>query len=60
MIQEQEKLITIKDVMELLSISRPTVYRLMDKGDIPSYKIGNQLRFKQSEIEAYIEESKQS
>ncbi len=58
--QEQETLITIKDVTKLLNISRTTVYRLLEKGDIPSYKIGNQLRFKLSEIEAYIEASKQS
>ena len=52
---DSEKMMTQKDVMDLLQISRTTLHRLRKEGVIPTYKVGKQeIRFKRSEIEEYV------
>ena len=48
------RLLSIKEVIEILNISRATLYRMIDAGEIKAYKIGKGVRFKQEEIEEYI------
>jgi excisionase family DNA binding protein len=46
-----EKLITVRDVSQILEISEQEVIELAEKGVIPAYKIaGTHLRFKKAEI----------
>ncbi len=40
-----------KDVSELLGISLPTIHQWGKQGILKPYKIGNRVRFKQSDIE---------
>jgi excisionase family DNA binding protein len=47
---EPEKLLTRKDLAKFLGISEVSVWSRMKDGSIKSYKIGNLVRFKQSEI----------
>ena len=49
------KLLTPKDVMGLLKISQPTLYRMVDRRLIPFYKIGRGLRFGKRDVEMYLE-----
>lgn len=49
-----DKLLTTKDVQEMLNISTASVNRLIFSGRLPSYKIGGCRRFKQKEVESYI------
>jgi excisionase family DNA binding protein len=47
-----EKLLTIKEVAEILRISEGEVKKLSERGEIPAYKIGGvHLRFKEEQIE---------
>lgn len=46
--------LTIVDVMEILQISRPTVYKLIQKNEIASRKIGSQYRIKKTSVEEYL------
>ena len=49
-----EKLLSITEVARYLDIPEDEVKKLVDKGDLPAYKIGGVLlRFKQEQIEAY-------
>ncbi len=48
------ELLTVEEVMELVRISRDTVYRLAAKGELPGRKIGRTWRFPKDEIEAFI------
>ena len=48
------ELLTVDEVMDLVRISRDTVYRLAAKGELPGRKIGRTWRFPRDEIEAYI------
>ncbi|OGW75044.1 MAG: hypothetical protein A2Z72_02705 [Omnitrophica bacterium RBG_13_46_9] len=48
-----EKLLTIEEVAALLGLSEDGVRKLVEKGDLPAYKVGGQyLRFRKEQIEA--------
>jgi len=47
-------LLTINDVAHQLAISRDSVYRLVRSGALPSLRVGERLRFRPSDIEAYL------
>ncbi len=46
----ETKLLTRKQVCEMLGISLVTLSAWCDRGVIPSYKVGNSVRFKESEV----------
>jgi len=50
-----DKLLTFEDLTEVLSVSRRTAIRLRDNGSIPAVKIGRSVRFRLSDIQAFIE-----
>ena len=54
-----EKLLTIKDVCDLLQVSRSTVYEWTHIKFIPHYKFPNAVRFKKSEIEQWLKRKKE-
>jgi excisionase family DNA binding protein len=46
----------VKQVAHLLSVSRRTVYRLLDAGQIPKpMKLGNATRWRHKDIELFVE-----
>ena len=54
---ELTKLLTSKELCSCLKISRATMYKLIEKKCFPVIKIGGDLRFKQKDIEQYINKS---
>jgi len=50
-----EKLLTIDEVSERLSVSISTVRRIVREDALPAYRVGGRLRFKPREVEAYID-----
>ena len=36
-----------------LSVPRRTLFRLIDKGELPAYKIGHWIRLRVADVEAY-------
>ena len=44
-----------KQVMEKLQISHATLLRYVKKGQLKAYRIGKQLKFKEGDINAFIE-----
>ncbi len=44
------EILTTKQATELLQVSRFTLYRLVESGDIPALRVGGQLRFDRAEI----------
>ena len=44
-LSSNKELLTAKDVMEWLEISRQTLYRLVKQGQITSYKLSGKLFF---------------
>ena len=49
-----EKLLTIQQVSELLQVSRSLVYKWVHYSFVPYVKIGNIVRFKESELNRWI------
>ena len=49
---------TLKEVAEYLKLAEKTAYRLAAEGKLPGFKVGGSWRFKESDIESWIEESK--
>jgi len=43
-----------KELKDVLGISLPTVYRLIDSRKLPAFKIGNSLRFLKEDVIAYL------
>ena len=55
--RDSEPLLTTREVAELLGLSTSSVLRRYRNGDLPGYRLGsNVLRFRPSEIEAWIDE----
>ena len=50
-----EELLTIDELAKYLKISKHTIYKMLEKGEIPAFKIANQWRFKRSDIDEWIE-----
>ncbi|WP_127533587.1 substrate-binding domain-containing protein [Paenibacillus kobensis] len=51
---------TAEEIAALLKISKLTVYDLIKKGLLPSYRVGKQMRVDASDLEAYKQRSKTS
>lgn len=49
-----DKLLTVKDVIDKLRVSRQTLYQLTRNGKIASVNIGRSVRYKESEINKFI------
>lgn len=53
-----DKLYTIKEVCDMLRISRATLYRVMRKYRLSPIKIGGKVLFTESELERFMRELK--
>ncbi len=51
-------ILTIKQVSDFLQVNERTIYKLAKSGDIPSFKVGGQWRFKKEDIDSWIETKK--
>ena len=47
-------LLTVDEVVQLLRLSRDTIYRLAASGELPGRKIGRTWRFPSDAVEAYV------
>ena len=45
---------TVKDLMSILSISRPIAYELVKQSDFPAFKIGKSIRISASGLDAWM------
>ena len=57
---EQNKSLSTQEVAKILHVSKSTIYELIRKGEITSYKIGRKVRFTQEDVDAYIGRSRHS
>ena len=46
----------IKELARYLSVAEITVYRLVEKGEIPAKKVGAQWRFLKEEVDRWLRE----
>lgn len=55
-----EDLLTLEELARYLKISKPTLYKMVEKGKIPALKIANQWRFKKDDINRWLEKQRKS
>ena len=53
-----KKLLTLKEVAAYLKLAEKTAYKLAAEDKLPRFKVGGSWRFKESDIERWIEEKK--
>lgn len=49
------QLLRLRDVQEVLSISRSSLYRLLDRGELPSVRIGAARRVTYTDLVAFLD-----
>ncbi len=47
---------TVNEVADLLRVSRMTVYRLINAGQLPSLRVGKSYRLREQDIHSYLTE----
>jgi excisionase family DNA binding protein len=47
--------LSTKDACERLGVTLRTLYRLIDEGQVPAYKLGRLIRLKAGEVDAFID-----
>jgi excisionase family DNA binding protein len=50
-----ERLLTAAELADVLGFSSATIVDWAEAGKVPAFKVGGRLRFKESEIEAWLE-----
>jgi excisionase family DNA binding protein len=50
-----ERLLTAREVADLLGFAPTTVVDWVESGEIPAFKVGGRLRFSESEVLAWLE-----
>lgn len=55
---EQKRALSAVDVAQLLHVSKNTVYEMIRRGEINSYKVGRKIRFMQEDVDDYIARSR--
>ncbi len=53
-----ERTLTIKEIAKYLNVTERTIYNLLDRGELPGFKVGASWRFKKEDIDKWIEDSK--
>ena len=53
-------MLTVRDLMRRLNVPRSWVYEAAARGELPSLKLGKYLRFRQDELERYLEEKREA
>ena len=54
-----DQILTLKEVATYLKLAEKTAYKLAADGKLPGFKVGGSWRFRQSDIESWIENKKQ-
>lgn len=49
-------MLSVLDVAEILKVNPMTVYREVQRGNLPAHRIGRALRFAEADIQAYLDQ----
>lgn len=53
-----DALLTIHEIANLLKVAEKTVYTMAQRRELPAFKVRGQWRFKQTDLDLWIEERK--
>ena len=49
-------ILSLEELCKYLKLTKSTIYKLTQRGEIPSSRIGKQLRFRRSRIEEWLDQ----
>lgn len=49
-----EEILTLRQVAEYLKVTERTLYRLVQEGQLPAFKVGNSWRFRRDDLDRWI------
>jgi len=55
MLKLEKEFYDTRELADLLGVAVITVRRLVDRGDLPYYRVGRQKRFRREDVEAYLD-----
>lgn len=55
---DRKNALSTQEVADMLNVSKSTIYDLIKKGEIRSYKVGRKVRFTEEDVKEYISHSK--
>jgi excisionase family DNA binding protein len=55
---DARRLLKAKEVADILQVSRSMAYRMMQRGEIPTIRVGSAVRIRGSDLEEFIKKSK--
>jgi excisionase family DNA binding protein len=57
--EDRSPLLSVNEVAGLLGVTRGTIYRrLIRDGELPAYRVGERLRFRPADVDAYLERNR--
>ena len=56
----ENKLLTVEDLADYLQLSTKTIYRMLRRGQLPCYRVGNQWRFRKEVIDTWLEQERKT
>lgn len=51
-----QKFLTVKDIMEILGVSSPAAYKIVNSADFPKIKIGRAIRIPPDAFQRWVEQ----
>ena len=60
MTEMQDNILTIEELAVYLKISKSSLYKLAQKGEVPGQKVGKHWRFRRDIIDQWLADSKSS
>jgi excisionase family DNA binding protein len=55
-VREKQEALRVRDLAQLLGVSPQQIYKMAAKGEIPSFKVANAVRFDPQEIADWLRE----
>jgi len=52
--RQERSYLTVEDVAKRFGVNPTTVYRLVQQGRLPGFKVGNQWRFSEGRLEEWV------
>jgi excisionase family DNA binding protein len=52
--QQNDEILTVKELAEYLKIAEKTAYRFAAEGKVPGFKVGSAWRFRRKDIDTWI------
>lgn len=54
--QDELRLLTLEETAEILQISKRTLLRMIQKKEVPAFKVGGQWRIRESQFRKWVED----